>query len=96
MITENMYQKVNINPPQVKVGASLSKTYGTTIELDLDNTEIPSATFNIGGIEMLKIAKNGFYIKGVRIEQDDKESINVYNCFREWLTWATLSSDRDT
>ena len=68
MITENMYQKVNINPPQVKVS----------------------------GIEMLKIAKDGFYIKGVKLKQDDQESINVYNCFREWLTWATLSSDRDT
>ena len=54
MITENMYQKVNINPPQVKVS----------------------------GIEMLKIAKDGFYIKGVKLKQDDQESINVYNCFR--------------
>jgi len=44
-----------------------------------------------GGTEMLKIAEDGFYVRGVRLEQDDKEITEVYNCFKEWLTWSTLN-----
>lgn len=44
-----------------------------------------------GDSEMLKVAKNGFYIRGVKIEQDDKEAEQVYNCFKEWLTWSTMN-----
>ena len=42
---------------------------------------------------MLRIAKDGFYIRGIRINQDDKESEIVYNAFHRWLTWATLTKD---
>ena len=41
--------------------------------------------------EMLRIAKDGFYIRGVKIEQDAKEAEKVYTAFHQWLTWATLT-----
>jgi len=50
-------------------------------------------TFKSDSTEMLRIAKDGFYIRGVRINQDDKESEIVYNAFHRWLTWATLNKD---
>ena len=50
-------------------------------------------TFTGGSDEMLRIAKDGFYIRGKRIKQDDKEAELVYNTFHQWLTWATLNRD---
>ena len=44
-----------------------------------------------GETEMLRVAKDGFYVRGIRLEQDDKEIKEVYNCFKEWLTWSTLN-----
>ncbi len=41
--------------------------------------------------EMLRITSDGFWVRGVRVEQDDKEAAIVYNAFREWMTWAALT-----
>lgn len=41
--------------------------------------------------EMLRIAPDGFYVRGVKLEQDEKEAALVYNAFREWMTWAALN-----
>ncbi len=41
--------------------------------------------------EMLRIAKDGFYVRGVRVEQDKEEAEKVYNAFHQWLTWSTLN-----
>lgn len=41
--------------------------------------------------EMLRVAKDGFYVRGVKIEQDEKEAEKVYNAFHQWLTWVTLN-----
>jgi hypothetical protein len=40
---------------------------------------------------MLRVAKDGFYVRGKRVNQDDKEAEIVYNAFHQWLTWATLN-----
>ena len=48
--------------------------------------------FNTGSAtEMLRVAKDGFYVRGVKIKQDDEEAEKVYNAFHQWLTWATLN-----
>ena len=44
-----------------------------------------------GGEEMLRVDKDGFYVRGVRVEADAKEAEQVYKAFKEWLTWANLS-----
>jgi hypothetical protein len=41
--------------------------------------------------EMLRIAEDGFYVRGVKVEQDAKEAQTVYKAFHQWLTWATLN-----
>jgi len=44
-----------------------------------------------GGEEMLRVEKDGFYVRGVKVEADAKEAEQVYKAFKEWLTWANLS-----
>ena len=56
----------------------------------IDNGNI---TFNSTTSEMLRVAKDGFYVRGKRVNQDDKEAEIVYNAFSQWLTWATLNRD---
>ena len=43
-----------------------------------------------GGDEMIKVTKDGFYVRGKKVEQDDKEAEIVYNAFKQWLSWAQL------
>ena len=66
-----------------------------TNSLNLGATEInsnPNVTFNIGGSdELLRIAKDGFYVRGVKVEQNAEEAEKVYNAFHAWLTWSTLN-----
>ena len=47
-------------------------------------------TMNTGKDEMLRVTPDGFYVRGVRVEQDDKEAEIVYNAFKQWLAWANL------
>lgn len=55
----------------------------------------PEETSNItciaGNVEMLKVASDGFYIRGVKVPQDDKEAETVYNAFKSFLMWAELN-----
>ena len=44
--------------------------------------------------EMLRIAEDGFYVRGVKVPVDDKEAEAVYNSFQQWLAWAQLRRDR--
>ena len=56
-----------------------------------DMIEPSNIVLNSNMTEMLRIAKDGFYIRGVKIEQDEKEAEKVYEAFHQWLTWATLN-----
>ncbi len=50
-----------------------------------------SLTMIAGGTEMIRIAQDGFYVRGVKVTQDDKEAETVYNAFKQFLTWAELN-----
>jgi hypothetical protein len=50
-----------------------------------------SLTMIAGGCEMLRIANDGFYVRGVKVTQDDREAEIVYNAFKQFLTWAELN-----
>ena len=50
-----------------------------------------SIVLHCASTEMLRIAEDGFYVRGVKLVQDDTEIKQVYNCFKEWLTWSTLN-----
>jgi hypothetical protein len=43
-----------------------------------------------GQDEMIKITQEGFWVRGVKVPQDDKEAEVVYNAFKQWLAWANL------
>lgn len=43
-----------------------------------------------GNDEMLRVAQDGFYVRGVKVPVDDKEAETVYNAFKQWLAWASL------
>ncbi len=50
-----------------------------------------SLTMIAGGSEMLRVARDGFYIRGVKVPADDKEAETVYNAFKQFLVWAELN-----
>ena len=60
-------------------------SYGT-------NNHNNNITLTGGGEEMLRVAEDGFYIRGVRVEADAKEAEHVYKAFKEWLTWNSLTN----
>ena len=62
-------------------------TINTVMSVDQEST----ITLNTTTTEMLRVAKDGFYVRGKRVNQDDKEAEIVYNAFHQWLTWATLN-----
>ena len=41
--------------------------------------------------EMIKITPDGFYVRGVAVEQGPGEAEAVYKAFREFMTWAIIS-----
>jgi|694.fasta_scaffold27131_6 hypothetical protein len=43
-----------------------------------------------GGDEMLRVTKQGFYVRGVRVPADEQEAEAVYLAFKQWLAWANL------
>jgi hypothetical protein len=45
------------------------------------------------GVEMLRVAEDGFYIRGEKVPVDDKEAATVYNAFKEFLVWSRLSRE---
>ena len=46
-----------------------------------------------GGDEMLRVAQDGFYVRGVRVEADAKEAEAVYKAFKQWMTYAILNGE---
>ena len=73
-----------------------------TGKLDLDISEdqywdsrLSTDNINLtaGGEEMLRVAKDGFYVRGVRVEADDKEAKAVYEAFKQWMTYAILNGE---
>lgn len=47
-------------------------------------------TFYTGCSEMLKVAADGFYVRGKKLNVDDNEAEQVYKAFRQFLIWSAL------
>jgi len=43
-----------------------------------------------GMTEMIRITPDGFYVRGVKVEQGPEEASAVYRGFKEMLAWHTL------
>jgi len=48
-------------------------------------------TMYAGGTEMLRVAADGFYVRGQKIPADGKEAETVYKAFKQWLVWAEMN-----
>ena len=59
--------------------------------LTVNDNKPSTIVLNSNMTEMLRVAHDGFYVRGVKIEQDEKEAEKVYNAFHQWLTWTTLN-----
>jgi hypothetical protein len=58
------------------------------------NTHNPNTiTCMAGGEEMLRVASDGFWVRGKQVKQDDNEAETVYNAFKTWMIWAQLNRD---
>jgi hypothetical protein len=55
------------------------------------NNASNSIALTVNTDEMLKISKDGFYVRGVKVPVDDKEAETVYNAFKQFLVWAELN-----
>ena len=56
-----------------------------------DSTKPNNITMQAGGTEMLRVAPDGFYVRGVKVPADAKEAETVYNAFKQFLVWAELN-----
>lgn len=59
----------------------------------LDDSDIPAnnIVFNIDtSTEMLRIGPEGFYVRGVKVEQGPDEALAVYNAIKQIIMWDTL------
>ena len=57
-----------------------------------DSEATSHIVMNGGGTEMLKITKDSFYVRGVKVPQDEKEAQEVYEAFRQWMTYMALTN----
>lgn len=50
-------------------------------------------TFYTGQSEILKICEEGFYVRGKKLEVDDKEAEAVYKALKQFLVHHALSKE---
>jgi len=69
---------------------------------DIDIGELAYPTSALGannisltaaGDEMLRVAQDGFYVRGIKVEADAKEAEAVYKAFKQWMTYAILNGE---
>lgn len=58
--------------------------------LDVGTKPADSISCFTGPTEMLRVAKDGFYVRGVKVPADDKEAETVYTAFKQFLVWSEL------
>ena len=75
-------------------------TYTGALDLDIGNDwsfdnrlGANDISLTAAGGEMLRVAKDGFYVRGVRVEADEKEAKAVYEAFKQWMTYAILNGE---
>ena len=56
-----------------------------------EDTPPASITMFGGADEMLRVARDGFYVRGVKIPQDEREAEAVYNAFLQWMSYMALT-----
>jgi hypothetical protein len=62
----------------------------TTFQKKIMATESNTITCLTGGVEMLRVGPDGFWVRGQKVPQDNQEAQAVYNAFKQWMAWASL------
>lgn len=79
-----------INPTQSLKDYFNDQDWGG-VEYEIRDPEPNAITLlTAGNDEMIRITAEGFWVRGVKIPQDDKEAETVYNAFKQWLAWTSL------
>lgn len=60
---------------------------------DLVEPEENAVTFIVKGTEMLKVQEDGFYVRGQKIQVNDKEGEEVFSALKEFLVWQRLNRE---
>jgi hypothetical protein len=68
--------------------SSMDESFYADSRLGANNISLTAA-----GDEMLRVAQDGFYVRGVRVEADEKEAKAVYEAFKSWMTYAILNGE---
>jgi hypothetical protein len=79
--------------PLADVVRSWSEANIPDTDISLNATKENNITCFAGGVEMLKVAEDGFYVRGMKVPVDDKEAETVYNAFKEFLVWSRLHQE---
>lgn len=58
-----------------------------------DTQQTNTITCLAGGTEMLKVGPDGFWVRGVKVEQGPNEAEEVYRAFKQWMEWQVLTRD---
>jgi hypothetical protein len=75
------------------------QSYTGALDLDMPNDYFDNhlgandISLTAAGNEMLRVAKDGFYVRGVKVEADEKEAKAVYEAFKQWMTYAILNGE---
>lgn len=57
-----------------------------------DDYQPSSISFNVDqDQEWIRITNEGFWVRGVKVPQNNKEAQTVYNAFKQWLAYANLT-----
>lgn len=68
-----------------------TESWYTDHTINLVSPKENNITMIAGGTEMLRVAEDGFYVRGKKVPVDDKEAETVYNAFKQFLVWAELN-----
>ena len=71
-----------------------TKDNDTTYEIYEPKPDAAILMMASGADEMIRVTKDGFWVRGVQVPQDDKEAETVYNAFKQWMAWAALTQRR--
>lgn len=50
-------------------------------------------TLHASRAEILKVTEDGFYVRGVKVDADEKEAAAVYKAFKQFLVYHALTKE---
>jgi hypothetical protein len=79
-----------------EVGEAFSKMFvindtKPTPVLSVSAPPANNIVFHSGNVETLRVAEDGFYVRGVKVPVDDTEAAAVYKAFKEFLVYHALT-----